>query len=234
MIAEKGEARGGNYTLYAKQCHVDSIQHFKKPENWLGFRCIIVKNKNENVIDIDNQNISIRHPTDTVSNDGKYQLFTDKRDGKTYRTIKIGNQTWMAENFAYKPDKGSYWAYEKNDMYVAKYGYSYTWETARAICPDGWHLPSKEEYVILMNEIGNNTFKEMLNGGKSRFSVVFVGTCSGLFHKDLCTVYNWIAFWTISQDNKKNAFMLQVGPLETKLVIGKINQGYPVRYIKNK
>lgn len=233
MTVDKGDARGGNYLLYAKQCQIDSIQHFNKPERWLGFRCIAVKNKNEISTCNVNQNKNINQIQDSVTLDGKYGLFTDTRDGKTYRTVKIGKQIWMAENLAYKPDKGNYWAYEKNDMYIAKYGYLYTWETARTICPVDWHLPSKEEYEILLKEIGNNTFKEMLNGGKSRFSVVFVGTCSGLFHKDLCTVYNWTAFWTTNQDNYKNAFMLQVGPSETKLITESINQGYPVRYIKN-
>lgn len=40
MTMKKGEAKGGNYSLYASQCHTDSIQKYEKPGKWLGFRCV--------------------------------------------------------------------------------------------------------------------------------------------------------------------------------------------------
>ncbi|MES2689104.1 MAG: SUMF1/EgtB/PvdO family nonheme iron enzyme [Bacteroidota bacterium] len=40
MVAEKGVSKGGNYQLYGNKCHIDSIQGYSKPEQWLGFRCV--------------------------------------------------------------------------------------------------------------------------------------------------------------------------------------------------
>lgn len=41
MTLEEGISKGGNYSQYAYQCHADSVQIYKKPETWLGFRCIV-------------------------------------------------------------------------------------------------------------------------------------------------------------------------------------------------
>jgi uncharacterized protein (TIGR02145 family) len=79
---------------------------------------------------------------------------TDKRDGKTYKTVKIGNQVWMAENLAFKPSSGNYWAYDDDNSNVAKYGYLYDWETALDVCPAGWHLPSDKEWPVLTDYLG--------------------------------------------------------------------------------
>lgn len=80
--------------------------------------------------------------------------FIDQRDGKTYKIVYIGNQIWMAENLAYKPSSGNYWAYDNNSSNISKYGYLYDYETATNVCPDGWHLPSDNEWKTLEQYLG--------------------------------------------------------------------------------
>ncbi len=80
--------------------------------------------------------------------------FTDTRDGKVYKTVVIGNQEWMAENLAYAPSSGNYWAYDNDDANVEVYGYLYDWQTAINVCPTGWHLPSDEEWSELTFNLG--------------------------------------------------------------------------------
>ncbi|MDD3741580.1 MAG: FISUMP domain-containing protein [Bacteroidales bacterium] len=79
--------------------------------------------------------------------------YTDSRDGKVYKTVKIGSQTWMAENLAYKVDSGC-WAYNNDLNNVEIYGYLYDFEAAKKACPTGWHLPSNDEWTTLEDYLG--------------------------------------------------------------------------------
>jgi uncharacterized protein (TIGR02145 family) len=99
--------------------------------------------------------------------------FVDSRDGKTYKTVKLENQTWMAENLNYNADGtkcygegGLVFDRIKNDNIklspdeiqanCQKYGRLYNWSTAKSACPSGWHLPSDVEWQVLVDLAGGD------------------------------------------------------------------------------
>ena len=73
---------------------------------------------------------------------------TDPRDGQTYQTVTLGNQTWLAQNLNYETDNNS-WCYDDDPENCETYGRLYDWEAAMSACPDGWHLASDEDWTTL-------------------------------------------------------------------------------------
>jgi uncharacterized protein (TIGR02145 family) len=110
-----------------------------------------------------------------VKSEATTGTMTDQ-DGNTYKTVKIGNQWWMAENLKVTHYRngdaipnvtdsttwralttGAYCNYDNNAGNVATYGRLYNWyavNDSRNIAPTGWHVPSDAEWQTLMMTLG--------------------------------------------------------------------------------
>jgi len=108
-------------------------------------------------------------------------------DGTEYRTVKIGNQEWFAENLRttrYRNGEvipgdlnGAEWSStetgaqavygegfsevmsgsEDEEENLEDYGRLYNWyavNDSRGLCPDGWHVPTDEDWTVLIEELG--------------------------------------------------------------------------------
>ena len=109
-------------------------------------------------------------------------------DGNVYKTVKIGDQWWMAENLKVTKyqngdlipnvkgnsewmnlSTGAYCDYDTNSSNVATYGRLYNWyavDDSRNVAPSGWHVPSDAEWQILVEYLGDST----VAGGKMKES----------------------------------------------------------------
>jgi len=169
-------------------------------------------------------------------NAGARGNFTDNRDNRYYKWIKIGDQIIMAENLAYKPNKGNYWAYGENQENVQQYGYLYDWETAKKICPSGWHLPSKDEFEKLLDNYGgggSNAYYSLIPGGKSGFDVLFGG--QRFYAGNSLQIGSLAYFWSRDSYSSKDGWDIYIFKGHTNAGIGHYNKSscFSVRCIKD-
>ena len=108
----------------------------------------------------------------TVAKEG---TFIDARDGRVYKWVRIGKDTWMAENLSYVTLTSHCYGDNtpKNDC--VQYGRLYKWDDAIKACPAGWHLPSEEEIGSLLDNTGGSgkaAYKQLIADGNSGFNAL--------------------------------------------------------------
>ena len=97
--------------------------------------------------------------------DVEYEIFQDERDGHCYKSVKIGEQVWMAENLNYVDSIAHPFFAEKthclgNDPDSCEiFGRFYTHAAAMKACPEGWHLPKNDEFKTLLENASDAALK---------------------------------------------------------------------------
>jgi uncharacterized protein (TIGR02145 family) len=119
-------------------------------------------------------------------------ILKDPRDGQVYKTIKIGEQWWMAQNLNYQSENS--FCYDKDTDKCKIYGRLYIYDNAQNACPTGWHLPSDLEWEALSDYLGG----EDLAGVKMKDA----DTKDSLAH--LATKANSSGFTALAGGNRNN------------------------------
>lgn len=159
--------------------------------------------------------------------DATANTLKDLRDGKVYRTVKIGSQVWMAENLDYETEKS--YCYNDSSKYCDKYGRLYTWATAVDACPTGWHLPASAEFDTLFKAVGGskkagmmlksnsgwNDFDPLVGGwnesGNGTDDYSFTALPGGYRLGDDFRRENFSAyFWSSTENNADDAFYMDL------------------------
>ncbi len=181
--------------------------------------------------------------------DGK-QTFKDARDGKTYKMIQIGSQTWMAENLNYETTGSS--CCDNDESNCEMYGRLYTWEVSQTVCPTGWHLPNDADFKTLIDAVGGEeiagTNLKSTNGwkGYESFSAITGTDNFGFSALPAGTNYEGVkqstigivtGFWTSVENSLNNdeAYAFGLFSYVEKAILGVTSKSLPfsVRCLKD-
>lgn len=181
---------------------------------------------------------------------------TDSRDGRIYKTNKVGGRIWMAENLAWTPPAGNFWWPNNDSATNSKYGRLYDWNTimsgspsydsktgnVKGICPTGWHLPSNNEWAPFFTQapvdLGKQLKSSLWDGNNlSFFDALPSGSrnSGGIFVPPGTSTY----FWSSSENGASNALVIGLQSGNPSTVVDSTSStslksnGYPVRCIKD-
>ena len=185
----------------------------------------------------------------------EYGTMTDARDGQTYKTVKVGEQWWMARNLNYADSvktpvlTNHIWCFTYQRENCDEIGLHYTWHAAKEACPDGWHLPSNEEWKKLIDTVGGEAVAGKIlrsqagwdagvNGSNGMDAVGFSILPAG-YRIAVAFVFTTMlnGFWSSSEYDVNKAGFMGLNYLDDSAKIldmqtDKIN-AYPVRCIKD-
>lgn len=178
--------------------------------------------------------------------------FVDTRDSQIYNIIVVGDQTWFGQNLNYEIEN-SMW-YDNNIENGNLYGRLYTYDAAKKACPDGWELPSDNDWKTLEMYVGMSqdvadlfSYRGTDEGKKLKSTsgwfedtdgtdeVGFKVLPGGLSNSEgACGLYgSYGSFWTSTEANTTAAWFRGFGSSYEIYRWGKNKKdGYSVRCIK--
>ena len=144
-------------------------------------------------------------------------------NGKTYKTVKIGSQWWLAENLnEASHTKGSSSCYNDKSGNCATYGRLYDWQAAVDIASKipGWHLPTDLEWRALEKHLGMDDAdsnregfrnsgavgRQLIKGIDSEFQAILGGYRPESDENFFLGLDNQDYFWTASQTSSNFAY----------------------------
>ncbi len=185
-------------------------------------------------------------------------LILDQRDGQYYGTVKIGTQWWMSQNLNFAPpdshkDNVQKWCYVRYtgdpihwcDILGGLYNcYHATREDyygeVRGICPRGWHMPSRQEWETLVNQVGGwDQADKLLPGGNTDFNALYAGyytiEASDDFPKALNMATFFWSFNKMADIYAPNSWYIGLEKDKKKFVYGWASMDYyhSVRCVRN-
>ena len=183
-----------------------------------------------------------------------YGSMTDPRDGQIYKTVKIGDQIWMAENCAVTGRLYT-WTAAIDSVKLATdadnpqdcgSGKECTLpDTVQGICPPGWHLPEKKEWDTLLTKVGGeatalNVLKSQtgwFRKGNGSDDVGFSALPAGdrINNGNFFDIGKLAGFWSASETDYNYAKALDLGYCSNYAALGYYNKsfGFSVRCLKN-
>lgn len=166
--------------------------------------------------------------------------FADKRDGHVYKWVKTGPQVWMITNLRFITPAGS-WIYNNDSASGVSYGRLYDWPTALKACPKGWHMPTDNDWALLIKNLGGD---EQAGAKLQAMDTVVTANgnisslLSGVRHYDgsFIGIGSWGACWSATiagTDDASNYMFVHNGKAIGKSSSTKTT-GFSVRCIRNK
>lgn len=168
--------------------------------------------------------------------------YEDSRDGNTYKLVKIGNRIWFAENFRFDCGKDcfSHDEDEASDI-TRKYGFLYTWRAAVDFCPEGFHLPTREEWLDLFGSMLEDSDTSLsfskkfmtTNGWNGKNTSGFNARPSGKVVDGKLNAYHEMASFWCSVKDKDNGISFNLDGQNVIQKYDSLKSGLSVRYVKD-
>jgi len=156
--------------------------------------------------------------------------------------VTIGSQTWMAENLNCNVS-GSL-CYRESEANCSKYGRLYDWNTAKKVCPFGWHLPTNDDWNKLVSYVENDNgcskcagkyLRTSDWGGNDKYRFAALPSGFGSYDGLFGGAGSYSQWWSISEDNSNKIYYMYMysGIEDAYLVNRDYGYLYSVRCIKD-